>query len=246
MSYEHLFLIVVALGAGAIAKGATGMGLPLIAVPVLAASLGLPHAISVMTIPLLVTNVWQVWRFRGERSRPELRFVAPMVVGGAVGIALGTWVLTRLDEGVLSTGLGVVLLGYVALRLLRPDTALGSEGGRRAALPAGLAAGILQGSTGLSSPVVVTFIHAMRLGYAPHVFAVSLVFLMLSAAQLPALVVSGILRADWLLEGLFAMLPVLCFMPVGQWVGTRISRTAFDRLILALLALMGCKLAFGL
>jgi uncharacterized membrane protein YfcA len=246
VDYGSLILIVVALGAGAIAKGATGMGLPLIAMPVLASAFGLPHAISIMTIPLLVTNVWQVWRFRGERASPSVRFLWPMILGGAVGVATGTWVLTRLDERSLSMALGTILLAYVAFRLLRPGLVLSTGAGRRAALPVGVAAGLLQGSTGISSPFVATFIHAMSLGYAAHVFAVSAVFLMLSVVQFPALVVSGILRWEWLLEGLFALLPILGFMPVGQRLGARISRAAFDRLILAFLALIGAKLLLGL
>ena len=246
VDYENLILIVLALGVGAIAKGATGMGLPLIAMPVLASAFGLPHAISIMTIPLLVTNVWQVWRFRQERTSPSLRFLRPMILGGVIGVATGTWVLIWLDERTLSIALGVILLGYVALRLLRPGMVLEADIGRRAAAPAGLAAGLLQGSTGISSPVVATFIHAMSLGFAPHVFAVSVVFLMLSATQFPALIISGILRWEWLLEGLFALLPILCFMPLGQRLGARISRAAFDRLILGFLAVIGAKLVLGL
>jgi uncharacterized membrane protein YfcA len=86
----------------------------------------------------------------------------------------------------------------------------------------------------------------MRLSYAPHVFAVSVVFLMLSAIQVPALLVSGILRWDWLLEGLFAMLPVLCLMPIGQWIGSRIARATFDRAVLTLIGVIGVKLALNL
>ncbi len=243
MPNEHLLMIVVALGAGAFVKGVTGMGLPLIAIPVLATGLGLPHAISVMTVPIIVTNAWQVWRFRGESSSPNLRFLLPMILAGACGIALGTWVLTRLDERTLSIILGSLLLGYVILRLLRPNMTLRAVSAGYVAAPTGFAAGLLQGSTGLSSPIVVTFIHTMRLSYAPHVYAVSVIFLMLSVAQFPALIVSGILRWVWLIEGVFAMLPILCFMPLGQWVGARISHTTFDRAVLTLIGLMGAKLA---
>lgn len=246
MPNELLLMIVVALGAGAFVKGATGMGLPLIAIPVLVTGLGLPHAISVMTIPMIVTNVWQIWRFRGERSSPSLSFLMPMILAGACGIVLGTWVLTRVDDRTLSTALGTLLLSYVVVQLLRPNLTLGPVSVRYAAVPAGLAAGLLQGSTGLSSPVVVTFIHTMRLSYAPHVFAVSIVFLMLSVAQLPALVVSGMLRWGGVLEGAFAMLPIMCFMPLGQWIGARITRSTFDRSVLTLIGLMGLKLALNL
>ena len=41
------------------------MGLPLVAVPFMAGFLGAEHAIVVMQIPGLVSNVWLVWRHRG-------------------------------------------------------------------------------------------------------------------------------------------------------------------------------------
>jgi uncharacterized membrane protein YfcA len=242
---DHLILIVVALGAGAIAKGATGMGLPLVAMPVLAAAFGLQHAISIMTIPLVITNLWQVWRFRGEYAGPSLRFLLPMIIAGVLGVAIGTWVLIEIDEQILGMAVGGILLAYVVLSLSRPDLVLGANTARRAATPVGLAAGILQGATGISSPAVVTFIHAMRLGYASHVFAVSAVFLMLSAAHLPALIATGVLQWEWLLEGLFALVPIVCLMPLGQWIGSKVSRASFDRLILTFLCVMGAKLAFN-
>lgn len=245
VEWERLVVIIAAVGAGALVKGATGMGLPLVAMPVLVSAFGLPHAISLMIIPIFATNAAQVWRFRRERSDPKVAFLLPMILASLLGVAVGTLALVRLDERILSMALGLLLLGYVALRLLRPGLVLDAAAGRRAAVPAGFAAGVLQGSTGISSPVVVTFIHAMGFGYAPHVFAVSTAFLMMSFAQFPALFVSGVLRAEWLLEGLIAVLPILGLVHVGQRLGSRISRTAFDRLILAFLAFIGLKLVFA-
>jgi uncharacterized membrane protein YfcA len=245
VEWERLVVITAAVGAGALVKGATGMGLPLVAMPVLVSAFGLPHAISLMIIPIFATNAAQVWRFRRERSDPKVAFLLPMILASLLGVAVGTLALVRLDERILSMALGLLLLGYVALRLLRPGLVLDAAAGQRAAVPAGFAAGVLQGSTGISSPVVVTFIHAMGFGYAPHVFAVSTAFLMMSVAQFPALFVSGVLRAEWLLEGVIAVLPILGLVHVGQRLGSRISRTAFDRLILAFLAFIGLKLVFA-
>jgi hypothetical protein len=246
MEYSHLAVIVAALGAGAIAKGATGMGLPLIAMPVLASYLGLPHAIAILLVPIIVTNSWQAWRFRQERTSAAMRFVLPMSIAGVFGIVLGTYALVALNERMLILLLGVVLLAYVAFRLAQPHFVLGTELGRKLATPAGLAAGVLQGAAGLSSPAVVTFIHAMRLPYSPHVFAVSVVFLALGVAQLPSLAVSGLLQWRWLGEGVFALLPTLLFMPVGQRIGGAISRQTFDRLMLAFIGIMGLKMLSGL
>src|SRR5690606_39913737 len=96
-----IIVMVLALAGGGMVKGATGMGLPLIALPVLTAAFGLQHAIGLMTIPLIVTNIWQVWRFRAAAGTDRLAFMPLFLVGGVVGIGIGTWALTTLPEQLL-------------------------------------------------------------------------------------------------------------------------------------------------
>ena len=246
MELSSVIIMTVALAAGAVVKGATGMGLPLIALPVLTAAFGLQHAVGLMTIPLIVTNIWQVWRFRAEARGPHLAFMPWFLVAGAVGIGIGTWALTTLPERVLVLALGVLLLAYVAMRLARPHWSLGPELAGRLGPPAGLGAGILQGATGISSPIGVTFIHAMKLDRTAHVFAVSAMFLLFSVVQLPSLWIAGVMRTEWLLQGLLALVPILVFMPLGQWISGKLSRAAFDRMILVFLAVIGLKMVLGL
>ncbi len=246
MDLTEYALIALALAGGAISKGATGMGLPLIALPVIATTLGLPHAIAVMAIPILVTNAWQVWLFRATLRASALTFLPPMILGCALGVVVGTWVLTALPERTLSLALGLLLLGYLLLRVLRPGLAIGPEAALRAAVPVGFGAGVLQGAAGISAPVGVTFIHAMRLGRQPHVAAVSAMFLSMAVVQLPALTMAGLITGERLLQGIFALLPTVLFMPVGQWLGRRMSVAVFDRAILLFLGLIGLKLVFDL
>ena len=237
--------MTLALAAGAVVKGATGMGLPLVALPVLTTVFGLQHAVGLMTIPLIVTNVWQVWRFRAEARAPRLGFMPWFLVGGAVGIGLGTWALTALPERVLVLSLGVILLVYVALRIATPHWVLSLELARRLGPLAGIGGGTLQGATGISAPIGVTFIHSMNLERAAHVFAVSAMFLTFAVVQLPSLWLAGVMRPEWLLQGLLALIPILVFMPLGQWISGKLSRQAFDRMILVFLGIIGVKMVLG-
>jgi uncharacterized membrane protein YfcA len=239
-------VMAAALAGGAVIKGATGMGLPLVALPVLTAVFGLQHAVSVLTIPLLASNLWQVWLHRGVRADRRLRFMPLLLAGGAIGIVGGTWLLVSVPERLLQVVLGAMLLVYVVIRLGRPNWTVGDSAARGASFPVGLGAGALQGATGISAPLSVTFVHAMRLEREAHVFAVSAIFLLFSMVQVPALMVSGVMRGEWLLQGVLALVPILLFMPVGQWLGTRFSAVAFDRLTLVFLCLIGLQLLAGL
>ena len=246
MDFGSALIMALTLAAGAIVKGATGMGLPLIALPVLTAAFGLQHAIGLMTIPLIVTNAWQVWRFRSELRAPRLAFMPWFLLAGGIGIGVGTWALTSLPERLLVLALGIILLAYVALRLATPHWALGAAMANRFGPLAGLGGGILQGATGISSPIGVTFIHAMALERDAHVFAVSTMFLLFAVVQLPALWAAGVMQPVWLLQGVLALAPILIFMPVGQWISGRLSRRAFDRMILIFLGVIGLKMVIGL
>jgi uncharacterized membrane protein YfcA len=237
---SEILIIILFLGLGGMMKGATGMGLPLIAVPALAAFFGVPHALALMTVPVLTTNAWQVWRLRGHRH--GLGFLAILLAASVFGVAAGTWLLVALPGEALALMMSVLILVYVAVRLLRPDLRLTLSLGRRISPAVGLAAGVLHGSTGISAPVAVTFVSALRLSRPQFVFAVSTLFLGFTVTQIPTLAAAGVLTLDRALVSAFAVAPVLMMMPVGQWLAARLSPQAFDRLILAALVGIAGKL----
>lgn len=245
MDLTTLAVVFAAIGAGAISKGATGMGMPLIAIPFIASTLGLQHAVAVLVVPTFVSNIWQIWHFRAYRGDARMRFLWPMLPAVIVGVVIGTWLLDSVPERGLTLALGVLLVGYVVFRLARPSFVVEGRGAVYGAAPAGLGAGVLHGATGISAPIGVTFIHAMRFERGPHVFAVSAMFLTLVCTQGPALWVAGIMRPEWLLQGALALIPIALCMPVGQWLASKLSAKAFDRLILAFLGVIGLKMAVG-
>ena len=71
-------------------------------------------------------------------------------------------------------------------------------------------------------------------------------FLLYSVVQLPALAVAGVMQGQWLAEGVMALVPILVFMPLGQAIAGKLSRKAFDRMILIFLGLIGLKMVLGL
>jgi len=237
-----LVIVLVGLSVAGIVKGVTGMGLPLIGVTLLATWFGVPHAIAIMVVPTLVTNAWQLWSYRASWQSGQMPFLVPMLAFGAVGIGAGTWLLVQIDEVMLKLGLAFMLLAYVALRLSSPNFRIGERLGVILSAPVGLAAGVLQGATGISAPIGVTFIHAMRFERSAHVFAVSAMFMVFAIAQVPALTIAGILTPFRWMESAFALLPVALAMPIGTWIGRRVDHATFDKAILLLLTVTALKL----
>lgn len=242
MSFESLSVIFAALAIGSLAKSVTGFGLPLIAVPVMAAFLGVEHAVVVMVIPTLASNVWQAWATR--RAAGAVPRLGLTLAAGVCGVAIGTWLLAALDARVLALLLAAVIGAYLGARMLRGRVALPVERLRAAAPLAVMVGGGSQGATGASGPIIVPYFHS--LGLSPHafLFAVSSVFMTFGVTQMIAIYGFGLFSRERLLEGVLALIPVALTMPVGLRLGRLVSRRAFDAAVLALLFVMGVKLAW--
>jgi len=242
LSLTELLVVAVCLAAGGILKGATGAGAPILAVPALAAMFDVKFAVVVMVFPNLLTNLWQAWRFRD--ARPRGAFVWTFAGAGAAGVTLGTLILALLEQETLSLIVACAVLGYVAFRLARPDWRIPLDLGKRLGLPAGFSAGMLQGASGISAPISISFLNALGLERQTFIATISIFFAVMSAGQIPALSTLGIITPHNLLLSLSALAPILAFMPVGSKIAERCPPKIFDRIILVLLALVAAKLLF--
>ncbi len=238
---EYL-VIFAALALSGVVKGVLGAGLPVVAVPVLASFFDVPFAIAIMAVPVVVTNIWQLWQFRHERM--GLGWLAGLCVMAGIGIAVGTWLLASLSADILGIVLAVVVVGYIVVRLTRPHWAIPMSLASRVAPAVGFVSGMLQGATGISAPVSITFLASLGFSRPQFVFAISTLFVSFSAVQVPSLIVAGILTWQRLLLSMLALVPVLLAMPVGGWIGERMSREAFDRIVLVMLAVIAAKLVY--
>ena len=236
-----LLVIVAAIALGAFVKGATGGGLPQIAIPVMAAFVGVERSVVVMAIPGVVANGWLVWTHRGEAR--DTRDLPVMLAGGAVGAVIGTLALEGLDARVLSGVLAALIIGYVVLSFARPGFHLPPRVTRVASPPVGVAAGGLQGATGISGPLLSTYLHGFGLRPRAYVFALATLFFGFALVQTVSLVAVGLYTPSRLAQSLLALIPIALALPLGSWAARRMSVTAFNRVVLVLLLASAVALA---
>lgn len=225
-----LLVIVAALALGSFVKGVTGTGLPQVAVPVMAAFLGVERAVIIMSIPGVVSNVWLVVAHRAARR--ATRDLPTLLATGVLGAVIGTVLLTTVDGRFLSLVLAAIILVYVALRVFSPDLELSGSVTRWTSPPVGFAAGALQGATGVSGPLLSTYLHAFALTPPAYVLSLSVLFLVFSVTQVATLAGVGAYTADLLAESLLALVPVALFLPLGSHVARRLSARAFSSVVL--------------
>jgi len=238
----EIAVITLCLAGGGVLKGATGAGAPVLAVPALAAFFDVRFAVIIMLAPNLLTNAVQAWRFR--EHRPPASFMIPLLIGGVIGIIVGTLALKSFGTRELSLLVAFAVFGYVALRLARPHWSLPMAAGRLLALPVGALAGLLQGAAGLSAPASITFMNALQLGRDGFIAAISTFFAVFTSAQVIAVAYSGLMQPGEVWLSLLALLPVTLAMPLGSWIGRRVNPQTLDRLILGLLLVIAVKLVW--
>ena len=235
-----VFVAFTSLGLGGILKGATGIGAPLIAVPALALIFDVPTAIAIFSLPNLFTNAWQAWFFRQhQRSK---RLVWGFAISGVLGISLGTYFLTILSPHLLQKSLAIILLTYIVFKIANSTWILRRNLGLKFAPAAGFLAGMVQGVTGLSAPISLSFLSAMKLERQEFIATINVFFGVTALPQIILLIHFNILTPHLSFWSFLALIPVLSFMPVGQSLSKKWSNQAFDRIILSLLCLISIKL----
>jgi hypothetical protein len=243
LAWEELLIIAAALAVGGMAKGITGLGLPMVAVPVLAGFLGVERAVLTLIMPILVLNIWLMWTLRDcVRDVPELpRMLLPSVPG----VALGAGILYLASEQFLSTALAIWIVAYLLLRFFHPTMSLQGASRLRLAPVVGFTAGSMQAATGISAPVLVPYVDALGLEPRAYVFTVATVFTMLSGTHFVMMLSVQAISPEQFAESLLAILPTIVFVPLGQKLRGHINPETFNRIIRGLMLIMAARLLYA-
>jgi uncharacterized protein len=232
MTTTELAIILVAVVAGALVKAVTGMGLPIIAIPIAALFIDLDDAVVTIAFANVLANGTLAFRERSHIA--ETRDLPVLAVTGVVGAVVGTIAFVNLPETPLVVILIVAIVAYVAMFFAKPDLRVGPERSRRLSPGVGLLAGGFQGAIGISGPIVGSWVHSYRLPRGAHIFSVTSLFFVGAFAQFVVLVATGELSGR-VTASLLACVPVMASIPVGTRLRDRVSARGFDLAIIAML-----------
>ena len=126
--------------------------------------------------------------------------------------------------------------------LRRPDLAIDPRTATRWSPVVGTVVGLLQGSIGVSGPVVATWVHGYRLPPRVFVHTVTFIFGVTGAVQIVVLAIQGQFTADRLLAAAAAAVPVAIVTPLGVRLRDRLAGPAFERAVLAVLLVSAVSL----
>ena len=237
-----IIAILVAFALGGILKGATGAGAPVVTIPVIAAFYDVRIAVIIMVVPNLLTNIGQLYQFR-KTILPSF-FIVSFALGGGIGAFIGTILLANLSIKILTLSVAFIVIIYILLKLIVPSWKLIYEKAAKLVFIMGTAGGVLQGAAGLSAPISITFLNAMKLERNQFIPTISVYFGVMSIFQMPTLYYYDFLNFEIILASLISTVVLLSFMPLGSWVAKSVSKENFDKITLILLAFIALRIIY--
>lgn len=237
-------LVLAVIAVAYVVKGVAGMGGPLVAVPFIAAFTSVEYAVVVLSLANMVSNGWLLWEHRAG-ARGTGFVMIPFLTVGTVAVIAGTWILTEIDDRILSVVIALVIAFYIWRHLADPQFGLVQKTARRVAVPMGLLGGGLLGATGTAGPLIATFLHSIRLSRSSFIHMMSLTFTVFGTIQLVTLIVLGAFTPERTTQALWAIVPVAAMTVLGIRIGRLIEQKTFERVVLALLAIAAIRLVWS-
>ena len=219
-------------------KGVTGMGLPTVAMGVLGTLMLPAEAASLLILPSFVTNVWQL--VAGPRLGALLRRFWLMMAGIVIGTVAAASFIAGSGGVWAVTGLGAALTLYAASGLLSWHFAVAPRHERHLSPVIGVVTGLVTGGTGVFVVPAVPYLQALDLKKEDLVQALGLSFTVSTVALAIGLARENAFALNNIASSLFAVIPALLGMWIGQRIRGRISPTTFRRWFFI------CMLALGL
>ena len=217
--FDVAFYMLVMTGAFAV-RSAAGFGAVLIAMPMLAFILPVSTAVSVTTALTSITSIHQVSR---HWRRVAWDSFTIMALYSAIGIGLGFYFITLLDEKALRRGLGVFLILYslYALATARESPVFPSRWRGALAAGTGVAGGLFGTLFGAGvGPIYVVYFNTLRLDRESFRVTMSTVVLLGGIAR-----IVGYARLGFYEGSSVTLIAIgLPLVVIGSWLGDRVIR----------------------
>jgi uncharacterized protein len=232
--------VVCSLIVAGLLKGTIGVGMPVVALPLLSLFIDIKSATMLLSVPLIFSNLPQA--LEGGKTGQCLMQLMPVFLGMIPGLLLGVRVLLALDGDVAKIIAGLVLMGVAGVTLLAPKLRIQSRWVLPTGITFGFFGGILGGIAAMAGPLVFIFLLAKGLRGMAFTKEASL-YLVVSSGLLAVLLTAS-RQFNWLDVSVStaAMLPVVLGMYVGQHMRDKIAPETFKKLVLIAVIAAGADL----
>ncbi|WP_395065037.1 sulfite exporter TauE/SafE family protein [Paraburkholderia silvatlantica] len=150
--------IVVALVLGGMVKGVTGIGVPLVAMPIVTHFLPVKEAVLLLSMPIILGNIPQA--LEGGEMLPTVRNIAAPLIGTVIGNVIGVSVLIALEPHHAQAASGVALIVAALLLLVSPRFKLAPALARPVGFALGFGAALMESIAAVPGPLLAMYLIA--------------------------------------------------------------------------------------
>ena len=226
-----------------IVKGFLGIGLPAAAMALLTLVMDPTIAISLLTLPIIFTNIAQYARSENRREIAQKYWLFGLAIMSS--IFLTSLFIMSFPKAVLTVSIGFAMIAFSLTQMFGAKIPLGH--GRKWHVGVGLFSGVLGGLSSIWSPPVAMYLLAHNVSKAEFIGATGFLFLAGSIPLAAGLTFAGVLNIDTVLHSLMGLIVVLAGFRVGEWLRGHVQQDSFRRIVLWAFLIMGGRLiAVGL
>lgn len=240
LALSSLAIAILALMLGGFAKGVLGVGLPMVAMPIMSTVMPIRDAVAILYFPILATNLYQL--IQGGYMKSAFKRFWPLLVMLCLFVWVGAASLVHLDASVISVMLGIAVAAFALMSLLKPSFRIAPRWERPAGLLAGGAGGFFGGLALIGGPPVIMYYVALHLKKDEFIGSISLVYLLTLIPAGISFVTLGVLQTQHVAPGLATFVPVFAGLAVGQWLRGRIDHETFRKVLLGAMVIIGLNL----
>ena len=235
-----LIALTICLVVAGLMKGIIGVGMPIVALPLLSMLIDVRAAVMLLAVPLVLSNIPQA--LEGGQTLACCRRLLPVLLGMMPGIFLGVTLLLNGNPVAIKAIAGCVIVVVAGLTWVAPKFQVRESLRGPVGLSAGFAGGVLGGVAALPGPLVFTYLLAKGLRGKAFTKEASL-FLVLSSALLATFLASSSKfdRIDIVISTI-ALIPVAFGMFFGQKLREYIPADVFKKAVLLIVLLSGLGL----
>lgn len=232
-----LGLVAIAFLFGGIVKGLSGIGLPMVALPILSFGIDVPTAVAMTMAPILITNGWQA--LAGGRLLEVVRRFWPMQLVMAATLIVATSFLTRIDNNVLLIITGTILSLSVIALMSAGDWTIPRRLERPVGLGVGLLAGAIGGVSSLFGIPIIIYMSSLGLERAEFLTSISVVYFLAAIPYVGSLLTIGGIPPVVMLVSALAVVPAMIGMTAAARFAMRLGEARSRRMLNWLLILLG-------
>jgi hypothetical protein len=200
---------------------------------IMALALGADAAVGLL-LPILIIADW--FTVAAHWRQWDLPIYRRLLVAATVGIVIGSFIISSIDEAALRRLIAIAMLGFAVFYASSKSIRLDPGKERRNAWPAGVVSGIVSTLAHLGGPPIFVYLMTTNLSPRRFVATSALLFASINLLKVPGYFAAGLFDGELIVSTMWAWLMIPVGVLVGRSLVDRINRESFERVTVALLA----------